>query len=207
MIIILLLTLHISDHKFYQSQPWVSRKGDFLDPPTLEVGPIDWPLSVCLSVCVCVRRFSRKLIIGSFQNLAWSWRTIKETKWQSRIFRKKSGSFKIFQKYGQKWGFLTFAGNLSHWPQLFLTENDSTKCLWTPRENRISRKNLVLEILSCLQIIFVSKFHFWMILSQILGFRPFSWVYFADFAYYDRQAWYLAGICGSVAEKKFPAQI
>ena len=96
-----------------------------------------------------------------------------------------------------------FAGNLSHWPQLFLTENDSTKCLWTPRENRISRKNLVLEILSCLQIIFVSKFHFWMILSQILGFRPFSWVYFADFAYYDRQAWYLAGICGSVAEKNF----
>ena len=73
--------------------------------------------------------------------------------------------------------------------------------MWTPRENRISGKNLVLEILSCLQIIFVSKFHFWMILSQILGFRPFSRVYFA---YYDRQAWYLAGTGGPMVEKKFP---
>ena len=25
-----------------------------------------------------------------------------------------------------------FAENLSHWPQLILTENDDTKCLWTP---------------------------------------------------------------------------
>ena len=42
--------------------------------------------------------------------------------------------------------FWTFAGNLSVWPQLFLAENDSTKCVWTPCENRISRKNPVLEI-------------------------------------------------------------
>ena len=100
--------------------------------------------------------FSQKPVIGSFRNLAWSWRIIKETKWWSRIFRKRSGSFKNFQKCGQKWGFLTFAGNLSHWPQFLLTQNDSTKCLWTPCEKRISGKNLVLEILSCLQIQFLN---------------------------------------------------
>ena len=180
----------------------------FLDPPTLEVGPIDWPLSVRVCVRPSVRsEFFSKTDHRIFPKLGMKLKDNKGNKVTEPNFPIKSGSFKIFQKYGQKWGFLTFAGNLSHWPQLFLTENDSTKCLWTPRENRISRKNLVLEILSCLQIIFVSKFHFWMILSQILGFRPFSWVYFADFAYYDRQAWYLAGIGGSVAEKNFPAQI
>ena len=102
-----------------------------------------------------------------------------------------------------KWGFLTFTGNLSHWPQLFLTENDSTKCLWTPRENRISGKNLVLEILSCLQIIFVSKFRFWMILRVLGHFLEFEQLDFSDFAYYNRQAWYLAGTGGLVAEQKF----
>ena len=38
-------------------------------------------------------------------------------------------------------------------------------------------------------------------------FLEFESLDFSDFAYYDRQAWYLAGTGGSVAEKKFPVQI
>ena len=46
-----------------------------------------------------------------------------------------------------------------------------------------------------------------MILSQIWGFLEFEPLDFSDFAYYHRQARYLAGTGGPVAEKKFPAQI
>ena len=35
----------------------------------------------------------------------------------------------------------------------------------------------------------------------------FESLHFSDFAYYDRQAWYLTGTGGPVAEKKFLAQI
>ena len=38
-------------------------------------------------------------------------------------------------------------------------------------------------------------------------FREFASLDFSDFAYYDRQAWYLTGTGGPVAEKNFLAQI
>jgi len=41
-----------------------------------------------------------------------------------------------------------------------------------------------------------------MILSQIWGFLEFEPLDFSDFAYYHRQARYLAGTGGPVAEKK-----
>ena len=184
----------------------------FLDPPTLEVvGPTDFggwsyrltPVRLSVCPCVCPEFFS-KTDHRIFPKLGMKLKDNKGNKVTEPDFPKKIWIIQNFSKIWSKMRFFDFCRKSK---SLTPTENDSTKCLWTPRENRISRKNLVLEILSCLQIIFVSKFHFWMILSQILGFRPFSWVYFADFAYYDRQAWYLAGIGGSVAEKKFPAQI
>ena len=42
-----------------------------------------------------------------------------------------------------------------------------------------------------------------MILSQIWGFLEFEPLDFSDFAYYHRQARYLAGTGGPVAEKNF----
>ena len=38
-------------------------------------------------------------------------------------------------------------------------------------------------------------------------FLDFESLDFSDFAYYDRQAWYLADTGGPMTEKNFPAQI
>ena len=43
---------------------------------------------------------------------------------------------------------------------------------------------------------------------EVFGhFLEFESLDLSDFAYYDRQAWYLAGTGGPMAEKKFQAQI
>ena len=118
---------------------------------------------------------------------------------------KKIWIIQNFSKMWSKMRFFDFCRKSKSLTPTFLTENDSTKCLWTPRENRISGKNLVLEILSCLQIIFVSKFRFWMILRVLGHFLEFEQLDFSDFAYYNRQAWYLAGTGGLVAEQTFSA--
>ena len=54
-----------------------------LNPSTYEVGPI--------------RSISRKQVLGSFRNLALSYRTIMGTNWRSRIFWEKSRSTKTGQ--------------------------------------------------------------------------------------------------------------
>ena len=141
-----------------------------------------------MCLCVCLFRFFSKTDHRIFPKLGMKLKDNKGNKVTEQDFPKKIWIIQNFSKIWSKMSFFDFCRKSKSLTPTFLTENASTRCLWTPRENRISRKNLVLEILSCLQIIFLSKFHFLMILRQILGFRPFSWVYFADFAYYDRQA-------------------
>ena len=90
----------------------------FFDPPNQEVGPIDWPMSVCpsvLSSIVCpsviVRSFVRlqistpfyrKLVIGYPWNLAWSEGLITRRKSLSLFFNKISKILEKISKISKK---------------------------------------------------------------------------------------------------------
>ena len=116
-----------------------------LDPPTLEVGPINSPMSVRASV----RGFSQKPVMESFWNLTWSYRIIVVKMWRSRIFEKNSRSWEFGQngpKMAQKWGYWTLVQNLIIKCHMILCLSDRYHNNALFCKNRMFGKILVLDL-------------------------------------------------------------
>ena len=124
---------------------------------THRLGPIDWPMSVRSSV----RSFSQKPVIGSFRNLAWSWRTIVGTNWQSRIFREKSGSFNNYKNVFKNWVFWLFP-EIQVIDPMFLLLEMTQRSVGEPLAKTARSGNIWFTRYQ------VMKFHYWMILTRFL---------------------------------------
>ena len=124
-----------------------------VSPPTLSKGtivlrPVRPFVRSFVRPSVCPG-FSRQPFIEFLWNLAWSCNFGQLRTWHSPIFEKKNFWAKFAQKgpkNAQKWGFWDFKENLVLQCAFFPRYNESTHQDITFAKNRMSGKNLVLEI-------------------------------------------------------------